>query len=293
MSELVRNFSDIYAYTCCIGDNDTFGKRFYFVPHGGRDFYVDETLLHFHGGLAAAEDKFKKTPSMERLHGRYGAFSEENVVTSQQREEGIEAVYRGKNYLDVENTYALEIIIYEKGKTIVKLRNPFFEQLKLNKNQKNNWVCYAAMTIDYEFKNRNERIDFTFLNQNNDGKWLFLGYSKSLENPNTSYVRSGICWGDNTSNVYDIRGDKGVLSKKYSNEKWKCSYNNEEYNFTYNTAEGSREVLELIVGSEKLLVRSDNVISEFAGNGEQLLQKMAEFGITWEEIDAAMANEEF
>jgi len=43
--------------------------------------------------------------------------------------------------------------------------------------------------------------------------------------------------------------------------------------------------------NDLLTVRKDKVVRKFQTAG--LLDKMAEVGITWEEIDAAMANEEF
>ena len=54
--------------------------------------------------------------------------------------------------------------------------------------------------------------------------------------------------------------------------------------------DSSREILELFNSSKKVLIRHNNVISEFTISGKTLLEKMAEYGITWAEIDAALAN---
>ena len=92
---------------------------------------------------------------------------------------------------------------------------------------------------------------------------------------------------------YDIKGNSDIVSKKYASEKWSCRYNGKEYAYTNNTGESAREVLKLFLESEKVMVRHDNSVSEFVSSGNQLQAKMAEYGITWEEIDAALANEEF
>lgn len=258
-----------------------------YIPHGDKDSYVNKTLLYFNDNrLYAAEDEFNEKSTLDFLHQRYGSFSEENIVTFQQRKEGIETVYRGHNYLESGEFHAIEIIIYESGKTKVKLREPFFEKSKQEGNPLNNWICYSA------FDTQNKRINFTFINKNNDNKYLFVGYSKGYESSNISYVRAGICWGDKASGLYDIKGDSNVLSRNYSTEKWKCFFNNQEYVYTNNVTESSREILELFL-SEEILVRHNNTISKFDSTGKSLLDKMAEYGIFWEEIDNALTNEEF
>ena len=286
----------------------TFDK---YYPHGSKDFYVNKTRFYFNeeriyvpykyengiftppqykktcSVLYAAEDEYKKTPPIEFLHQHYGKFSEKNLVTSAQKAQGIIAIYRGPYYLDNEELYTLEITITKKGTTIVKLREPFFKKSLKEKNAENNWVCYATLN------SRAERINFTFLNRNKDDKYLFIGYSKGYKSPNISYVRYGICWGKDAKGIYDIKGDTNVLSKNYSTEKWNCAFNDKEYTYTTKTGESARDIVSLFLSSEKISIRHNNTVSEFESSGEQLLDKMAEYGITWEEIDAAIANEEF
>lgn len=279
-------------------------------PHGGKDLYVDKTTLHFReegfydkgkynrtlSMLYAAEDEYKKTPSLEFLHKRYGKFSEENVAKLYQKSEEIKIAYRSHKYLNVGNFYDMEILIYYDGKTTVKMCDPFMKKTISERNPLNNWICYAALdsssysAIDYS---SNKRINFTFLNQNKDGKYLFVGYSKGYESSNISYIRSGICWGDNASGYYDIKGDSSVFSKKFSTEKWRCFYNNEKYAYTNIVGESARDILSMFLRSEKIIVRHNNIVSEFNCNGEKLMEKFSEYGIDWKEIDAALLNEEF
>ena len=276
---------------CCIGSENTspLQPKYSFYPHGSKDFYVDETLLYFDNNrLYAAQDGYKKRQTLESLHGRYGAFSEENLVTHEDIVNGIEAIYRGQNYLDIENFYALEIVIYTNGKTYVKLKDPFFEKNKKERdNNENTWLCYG------DFDNNTKRINFTFLNKNGDGKYLFVGYSKGYEKSNISYVRAGVCWGNSIDGSYDIKGSDIDLSNNYSSEKWFCEYTNETYVYTNNETDSARKILELFLTSENVAVRHNKTISYFSSAENELLDKMVAYGITWEEIDAALVNEEF
>lgn len=291
----------IGIYTKGWGANNYYEE---YWPHGGKDLYVDKTVLYFREEgfydkgkynrtlsiLYAAEDEYKKTPSLEFLHKRYGQFSEENVVTSYQKSEGIETVYRSQEYLSIGNFYGLDILIYNDGKTTVKMCDPFLRKSissALEESPKNNWVCYSVLDAP------NKRINFTFLNQNKDDKYLFVGYSKGYESSNISYVRSGICWGKDANGSYDIKGDSGVLSKSYTTEKWKCVFDGNEYAYTSTTGESARDILALLWASEAVSVRHNNDVSEFESSGKQLQNKMSEYGITWKELDAALLNEEF
>ena len=263
-----------------------------YYPHGGKP-YINKTRLQFtaNNRLCAAEDEYKETPTLQFLHGHYGSFPEENLAGAYQKNEGIEAIYRTPKYLNVKDLReALEIVIYADGKTLVKMREPFFLKSIFYEDQpRDTWICYSAM----QKKSSETRINFTFLNKNKDGKCLFIGYSKGYEQPNISFVRAGICWGDNAAGAYDIKGDETVLSKKYETEKWNCAFNGKDYVYTTTAGESAREFLELLLASESVSVRHDSVTTEFASSGKQLLKTMEEYDITREELAAALANEEF
>lgn len=307
-----------------IGDSEVVWGDSYFA-HGDGNFYVNKTRLYFtsrpqvsydfngsnirtyykydNTRLYAVEDEFKKTPSMEQLHSRYGKFSEKNIVTTEQKAQGIQTVYKGQNYLEVGDFTALKIQIYKDGRTIVNMREPFYKACRTEK-WNDTWLCYPSIDVENSSIVKSyKKVNFTFLNhKNKDGKILFIKYSKGFENPSISSVRAGICWlGSKYDNkkikeqegFYEIKGDKGRISKNYKYEKWNCFYNNIDYLYTNNVGESSRELVELITTSEKVVVRHNDITEEFACNGEQLLEKMAEYGISWEEIDTALLNEEF
>ena len=262
--------------------------------HGYKDLYVDYTKMKFttKSRLYAVEEQFYgKTVSssgfLEFLHNRYGEFSEENVVTAQQKKKGIKTVFKGPDCFGIEKCPALEILFDMRPIVTVRIFDPFHEYSLFEDSPLDNWICYAALD------GQNKRVDFTFLNQNSEGKYLFIGYSKGFEQANISYVRAGVIWGKNADGTYDISGNTAVQSKKYSTQKWNCLFNSEDYIYTYNPGESAREILTLFIESENVKVRHNNSISEFASSGEQLLRKMAEYGISWEELDEALQNEEF
>lgn len=275
------------------------GQLFYDV-NAGKAYYIHDNMR-----LYAAEDKFLRTPSMEQLHSRYGNFSEKNVVTPELKVQGVQALYKGEDYLDGKNACALKILIYKNGQTVVRMQEPFYGLCKEEKKKgKGGWFCYSSMdtqfsSIDWTYSHK---INFTFLNYNDDGNILFIGYSKGLESSGTSSVRAGICWREKNyeeqtekeqNGRYEIKGRTGLISKEYKTGKWNCFYDGTEYLYTSNANESSREFVEMFTSSERVLVRHNDRVSEFDCNGEGLLGKMAEYGITWEELDEALMNEEF
>ncbi len=143
-----------------------------------------------------------------------------------------------------------------------------------------------------------------------DEKKLFVSYQR-CENSVNDRVIAGIYWGyDNyrhdtwgrayTQNEgsYDIKGQSGnSVTKKLlsdASELYKCYLNQggkDFFWFAWDEKAGSRWLVDILVNSESVAIRRDGVSRKFQTAG--LLDKMAEYGISWEEIDAAMANEEF
>lgn len=294
-------------YSCYIGSSErlwnSYSSKYYYSNTKYGHGEVNSTMLYFaFNRLYCVIDSFITTPSMEYLHKRYGKFSEENLA-SKLDDETIVAYYNNSAYSSsVIGTRSLEILVDNKGLTTVKIYDnyvryannyPTVEVLDKNyatesyKITPNEWVCYAALDV------KNKAVNFTFLNQNKDGKYLFVGYSKSYDNPVLSYVRSGICWRNYTSGSYEIKIGTDISTKNYSSSDWKCLYNGKEYTYTYNSGESARENMSLFLENEKIILRHNDVVSEFVCNGEQLLETMEKFNVSWDEIDFAMSNEEF
>lgn len=140
---------------------------------------------------------------------------------------------------------------------------------------------------------------YVFSINSTDSRMLFIQYKKSY-NPANSRVIAGIHWTEkdnwdnNNKGTYDIKGKNGTVVTKYLSEIWKCFLNTSESNYflyAWNPKDGSRWLVDMMVKSDSVAVRRDGLNRRFQTAG--LLDKMAEYGITWKEIDAAMANEEF
>ena len=266
---------------------------------------VNRTDFEFvNNKLFAVYDEFLTTPSMEYLHQRYGNFSEENVVFDVLIEKGITELYTNYKCGTIPNTLTLEIYVFSNGQTSVKVYDeftsfsksfPIVEILDRNygsadvktKVQPNKWNCYASLD------SKNKKIDYTFVNQNSDGKYLFIGYSKDYSNPVLSYVRSGICWRNSTYGSYEIKIGSNITPRQFSSSDWYSAYNDTKYTYTRNSGESAREMVNLFLENEKITVRHSNTVSEFICNAKDLQTVMSKAGVTLDELDAAMANEEF
>lgn len=133
-----------------------------------------------------------------------------------------------------------------------------------------------------------------------DHRFVFISYKKCDVAAN-SRVIAGIHWGEcydyqNSSYVtgtYDIKSDEGTISINYR-DAWMHNLDTagkEKFKFVWNQKDGSRLLTERFIKNETVSFRRDNLVRKFQTAG--LLDKMAEYGVTWEEIDAAIASEEF
>lgn len=160
---------------------------------------------------------------------------------------------------------------------------------------------------------------YIFIADSTDEKKMFVSYKKCKNAADR--VIAGIYWGyDDTPDrkvnnrwtyytknegTYEIKGQTGnVVTKELSSWADKTGiYNAEQYKmyldqskktffyFAWDPNSGSRWLVDIIVNSDNVAIRRDGLTRRFPTAG--LLDKMAEYGITWEEIDAALANEEF
>ena len=146
---------------------------------------------------------------------------------------------------------------------------------------------------------------YIFIINSTDEKMLLLNYKKCEQSANNR-VTAGIFWGFanphsyyndswyNNSGTYDIKGDSGSSVTKNLPETWKVFFDQSEKDFYYyawDPKAGARWLVDIMRKNDSVAVRRDGLTRRFQTAG--LLDKMAEYGITWAEIDAAMANEEF
>lgn len=291
--------SDDVLYECYLGKTSRYYNSTWKEYEPTNTLYghgeVNETVMFFaYDRLYQVVDSFLSRPSDEYLRQRYGNFSPQNVVLDSMKEAGIAEVYINYGYNSIPETVSLEIIIYEDGKTDVVVCDEFASKSVsytyniINKQHKPYiWVCYAATDVE------NKRIDYIFVNQAATGEALFIGYSKSLENPILSYVRSGISWNGRSSGTYEIKLGTSISPRKFSSTYWNSLYRNTQFSYTYNTGDSAREMINLFMNNDVFWIRHNDEVAEFHGNKEGLLSVMNEFLVTWDELDYAIANEEF
>lgn len=138
---------------------------------------------------------------------------------------------------------------------------------------------------------------YTFIVNSSDKQFLFINYKKA-NNPANSKVSVGIHWTENNSwdvnnaGTYEIKGSNGKLVTKglktgESDREWNIS----SFYYARSPKESARWLVEMIKNSDKIAVRRDGLTRRFQTEG--LEDKLAEYGISWSEVDLAMANEEF
>lgn len=126
------------------------------------------------------------------------------------------------------------------------------------------------------------------MQKNADAKKLIFGYHKSLESPARSYVRAGFCWGSFTSGKYEIKSDRDILLYDFSSGEWNCDII--DVSFRHTDSE-YRKMTNFFLTGEKITVRHSDTVTQFNAAGfSEILKK---WGITAEELDYAIANEEF
>ena len=142
---------------------------------------------------------------------------------------------------------------------------------------------------------------YTFTTKSTSGEMFVVTYKKCDIQMN-SRVFAGVYWissyrmnpGDNPCGTYDIKLDDGSIITKKLSDDWRNNLDlsgKSYYYVAWIKNAGARWILDLLTQNNMITLRRDNVVRKFQSSG--LLEKMAEVGITWEEIDAAMANEEF
>ena len=290
-------------YYCYIGKTEKYDFLSSDIKYSHNE--VEQTKMFFaYNKLYYVIDTFLTTPTLEYLHQRYGDFDERNLASEKDKENGVSIEYGNSNMTKLGKVRSLLIQVFNDGKTEVRIFEPYTTRAVsyptieiLDKNytspsdygmvKPHTWNCYAAYDV------KNDVINFTFFNQNEQGKYLFVGYSKNLKNPVLSSVDSGICWRRNTYGTYEIKIGTDIQTRKFSSDDWECLYNNKKYTYTCNSGESAREMLTLFLENDVISIRHNDEVVNFKCNGNELLEVMNNFAISWDEIDYAMANEEF
>ena len=158
--------------------------------------------------------------------------------------------------------------------------------------------AWKAVSYEDEFAGC---IYYVFIIETSDSRKLFVSYKKAPNSANSKVV-SGIYWGYDTDNTwhttnwgtYDIKGQEGSTITKEIKDLGKQQLSQAQNDFFYYAWDknaGARWLVDIMKNSDSVAVRRDGLSRRFQTAG--LLDKMSEYGISWEEIDAAIANEEF
>ncbi len=149
-------------------------------------------------------------------------------------------------------------------------------------------------------KSRNEFDGYTtytfILKGPQEDKFILFGYDKN-DIESKSGVKSGFSWHDyDTSGSYDIKEESGnTITKKYNSAYWSFDTGwkdgKEKNRFSYNKGESPRFMLNLIQNNNFLTVRHMGVVQRFQTAG--FWDFVEAQGITKQEIENAIANEEF
>ncbi len=147
---------------------------------------------------------------------------------------------------------------------------------------------------------------YTFIINSSEKQFLFINYKKGKNSGNNRII-AGIHWFINgwadprwrpdQKGTYEVKGENAtVVLKNFNNtdshtnisdDAWKAG----TFCYAYDSKVSARWIVEIMKNSDSVAVRRDGMTRRFQTAG--LLDKMAEYGITWAEIDAALANEEF
>ncbi len=156
------------------------------------------------------------------------------------------------------------------------------------------WTCISSRN-DFD-----EYTTYTFILKGPQNEFLFMGYDK-YDVPSMSKVRAGYSrdyWSINNNGEYDFKTEsKGTISKNFFNNAswskktgWKGE--SESFGFTYDKNGGAKFFINLFEENNYLTVRRNGTdVRRFQTQG--FWETVESYGISREEIQNAIANEEF
>ena len=166
----------------------------------------------------------------------------------------------------------------------------------------------SAKSVDSAWEVVSFRDDFSdatqyiFKVRSSDERMLVVNYKK-CDNSASSRVVAGIYWTSERNGIwnysysqgrYDIKGTESASVTKDLNNDFNVGLDSSGKNYftiVWDEKSGARWLVDIIRKSDSVAFRRDGLTRRFQTAG--LLDKMAEYGITWNEIDAALTNEEF
>ena len=254
------------------------------------DFYFSNDRLY------KAVDKLKKKNiPLEELHKRYGDFSEENIV-SEFNNKAYTAIYSNRNLYENDKLYSLLIAYRKDGSVEVNMYDAYAnyslkdKKLKdylfdLTDAPKNKWVLFGCTD------GQNKVYDIIAKYENNEGKSIILFYDKNPDAAIQSSLRIGFQTGIESMGSYEIK------TKDWTREMYLDSYSRRysviDYgpSITDNANFTVRQFLEMLTENEEISIKYYSDIYKFNISGFE--KALNDFGLTIDELFAAVENEEF
>ena len=301
----VEGYPFIYIYNYWQGKDNYFPRYGYVDSYNGNTnnrYYahgnVEQTKFTCFGDrIYSVTDTLKiKNPSFEYLHERYGDFSEVNLADKIKHIRGYESIVGFYNNIDYTNagSSSLAILIYKNGVTEVIVTDPVLyasvrtaEMAAKSEFPANQWQIFGYTD------SKEKSYNYIFLTQNENKDKVIFYYKKNPENPVLSSLTAGFSpkqtYG---SGKYEIKTKNGLIEKNYSSEvSIKLNVLDIRYIITHNNSESAREILNLVRENESVTIRKEDKIMKFSFAG--FAEALEKWGITLEELDFAIANEEF
>lgn len=151
---------------------------------------------------------------------------------------------------------------------------------------------------------RDQFSDFTqyiFTLYSTDEKLIFVSYKK-CDNSANDRVIAGVDWGyrprhswdTSNSGIYDIKGSSGTTVTRKLNNVDNMYLSTSQKNFfpyAWDKNSGSRWLVDIIRKNNSVAIRRDGLTRKFKTSG--FIEVLAQYDISWADVDNALSNEEF
>lgn len=282
-------YKGCYGYNSKSSDGNTYLRHYAHGNVGQTDFYF------INGYLYGVVDILKiENPSLEYLHSRYGDFSEENKASNADNS-SIKCSYTNKALTNAGRS-SLLINIYKDGKTYVYVTDPL---LATDNHDVSTYLSdyKTGLKPDTWYimgytNGRRKAYTYYILTRNENRDTFIFYYRKDPDNPVLSVMYAGIA--PDTGSVdgrYEIKTKDGLLDKRYSTQDIYFTPADYRYHVTYDSNESPRNMLNMALENESITVRHNDYVFTLKTSG--LEEALSDYGITLDELDYAIANEEF
>lgn len=277
-------YSGRYGYNQRYDDGSVYEK---YYAHG--DVEKTEFFCYKELPFCVVDELKVKNPSLSLLHERYGDFSDENVAPKV-KDKSLSAVYtnfdftnsgRRSLWIEIKKNGKAKVIVYDSVLAFCcdTLDDMKSGALAVNKWHVVGWTDGKDRVYNYIIFTKNE----------NDDMFVFQ-YKKTPDSPATSSLKAGFSPKKGSAGgLYEIKTNDGVIEKKFGSFSVPLKPLGKNYNVS--SSGSAREMLQLVLDNERVTVRKNDAIMNFSFFGFE--KAISDWRITLDELDFAIANEEF